>query len=58
MDLASWISFIEQNRVGFHLEVDGVRVLDVKPNGRDVDIEIHDISRLKKLRSEVNKWRV
>jgi hypothetical protein len=57
MDLSSWISFIEQNKVGFKLEAEGSKVLEVRPNGSNVDIEIFDIAGLKKLRGELKKWR-
>ena len=57
MDLASWISFIEENKVGLNLELEGRRVLEVRPNGRNVDVEIHDIESLKKLKGELKKWR-
>lgn len=57
MDLTSWISFLDQNKVGLHLEVEGAKVLEVRPNGKNVDIEIYDLTRLKSLREEVKKWR-
>jgi hypothetical protein len=57
MDLASWISFVEQNKVGLQLDLEGTKVLEVRPNGKDVDVEIHDIGGLKKLKGELKKWR-
>ncbi|MFQ5800893.1 MAG: hypothetical protein ACE5HH_04145 [Candidatus Hydrothermarchaeales archaeon] len=57
MDVASWISFLEHNRMGLQVEVEGTKVLEVRPNGKNVDIEIHDITRLKKLRGEVKRWK-
>ena len=57
MDLTSWISFLEQNKVGLHLDVAGAKVLEVRPNGKNVDVEIYDLTRLKSLREEVKKWR-
>lgn len=57
MDVASWISFLEHNRVGLQVEVEGTKVLEVRPNGKNVDIEIHDIKSLKKLREEAKRWR-
>jgi hypothetical protein len=57
MDIARWISFIEGNKVGLNLELEGRRVLEVKPKGNDVDVEIYDIAGLKKLKGELKKWR-
>jgi hypothetical protein len=57
MDISAWIHLIEQNKVGLHLEMEGAKVLEVKPKGNEVDVEIHDIASLKKLRKEVKKWR-
>ncbi len=57
MDIATWISFIEENKVGLNLELEGRRVLEVKPNGSSIDIEIHDIAGLKTLKGELKKWR-
>lgn len=57
MDVASFVSFLEQNKVGLHLDMDGRSVLKVKQNGKNVDIEINDIEGLKKLRKVVKKWR-
>jgi hypothetical protein len=57
MDIAGWISFIGENKVGLNLEVEGRKVLEVRPKGRDVDVEIHDIKDLKKLKGELKKWR-
>ncbi len=57
MDLATWISFIEQNKVGLQLEVEGLKVLEIKPNGKDINVEIYSIDGLKKLRGEFKKWR-
>jgi hypothetical protein len=56
MDIAAWISFLEQNRVGLKVEMDGERILEVKPDGKNVDVEIHDAAALKKLRGELKKW--
>ncbi len=58
MDIATWISFIEENKVGLNLELEGRSVLEVKPNGSSIDIEIHDIEGLKILKGELKKWRV
>ncbi len=58
MDIATWISFIEENKVGLNLELGGRMVLEVKPNGSSIDIEIHDIEGLKTLKGELKKWRV
>ena len=57
MDLTSWISFLEENKVGLHLDVGGAKVLEVRPKGKNVDIEIYDLTRLKGLREEVKRWR-
>lgn len=57
MDIARWISFIEENKVGLNLELDGRKVLEIRPKGSDVDVEIHDIEGLKKLKGELKKWR-
>jgi hypothetical protein len=57
MDLSSLISFVEQNKVGLLLDVEGTKVLEVRHNGNDVDVEIHDIGGLKKLKGELKKWR-
>jgi hypothetical protein len=57
MDIARWISFIEENKVGLNLELEGRKVLEVRPNGKSVDVEIYDIAGLKKLKGELKKWR-
>jgi|GEM_PF-3676102 len=57
MDVATWISFIEENKVGLNLELEGRRVLEVKPNGSSIDVEIHDIEGIKMLRGELKKWK-
>jgi hypothetical protein len=57
MDLPAWISFIEQNKVGLQVDMEGTKVLEVKPNGKNVDVEIHDIGGLRRLKKELKKWR-
>jgi len=57
MDIASWISFFEENKIGLKLELEGMKVLEVRPKGKNLDIEIHDIAGLKKLKEELKKWR-
>ncbi len=57
MDLEKWISFIDQNKVGLTLDVEGTKVLEIRPKEGDVDVEILDINLIKKLKKEIKKWR-
>lgn len=57
MDFADLIFFFELNKVGVNLEVEGKKILEIRPNGKEVNVEIHDIVAMKKLNEELKKWK-
>ncbi len=56
MDRTSWLIFLCENKVGLKVAVEDAEVLSVKPSGNNLDIEIYDLKRLKKLREEYKNW--
>ncbi len=57
MELVDLISFVEENKVGLYLELEGSRILDISPSEKNVDVTIHDLAGLKKMRGELERWR-
>ncbi len=57
MDIAAFIYFLEQKDVGIKLEMQGERIAEIRPNGKNIDIEIHDIDRFKSLLEGLKKWK-
>lgn len=57
MDIAGFISLLEQKDVGIKIEMHGERIAEIRPNGKDVDIEIHNLEEFKSLMGGLKNWK-
>ena len=53
MDLEKILEAFEQNNVKFNVFVENKKILEIRPKGKNIDIEIFSIEEAKKLIKEL-----
>jgi hypothetical protein len=56
MDLEKILEVFERNNIKFNILVENKKILEIRPNGKNIDIEIFNIEDAKKLIKGL-KWR-
>ncbi|MFH1774541.1 MAG: hypothetical protein ABH874_06245 [Methanobacteriota archaeon] len=56
MDLEKILEVFERNNIKFNIFVENKKILEIRPNGKNIDVEIFNIEDAKKLIKGL-KWR-